>query len=236
VSSPSDNPLLHARGLEFSYARDQALRGVSIDIGAAESVAITGPSGSGKSTLLHCLCGLLVPQAGEIWVNGTALHTLNEAGRAALRRAMFGVVYQFNQLLPELTVAENTALPLLFGGARPSEARARARGWLERLEIDDCAERRPGELSGGQAQRAAIARAMAGDPRVLLADEPTGALDTAEAENVLRILRSAVISHGVTLVMVTHDPTVVGYTDRAVRLVDGMVAGTSAPTLEVRSR
>jgi putative ABC transport system ATP-binding protein len=225
MSMPSDNPLLHATDLVFSYGRDPALRGLSINIGAAESVAITGPSGSGKSTLLHLLCGLLVPSSGEVWVNDTALHTLDEARRAALRRAVFGVVYQFNQLLPELTVAENTALPLLFAGVRPAVARQRAQHWLDRLEVSDCADRRPGALSGGQLQRAAIARAMAGEPKVLLADEPTGALDTTEADSVLRILRSAVVSHGVTLVIVTHDPHVVAYTDRTVRMVDGTLAG-----------
>jgi putative ABC transport system ATP-binding protein len=225
VSTPSDNPVLHARDLNFSYGQTPALRGLSLAVGEGEVVAVTGPSGSGKSTLLHCLSGLLPPSSGEVWVNGIPLHTMRgEAERARLRRTTFGIVYQFNQLLPELSLLENAALPLLFDGARRHSALGRSRAWLERLDVGDCADRRPEEVSGGQLQRAAIARALAGDPDVLLADEPTGSLDTREADNVLRIMRSAVVSHGMTLIVVTHDRQVVGYADREVRIVDGRQA------------
>jgi putative ABC transport system ATP-binding protein len=194
----------------FSYGKTPALRGLSLDVGEGESVAVTGPSGSGKSTMLHCVAGLLRPDSGEMWVAGEPVHTLGEQRRARLRRRTFGLVYQFDQLLPELTVEENVALPLYFDGVRRDRAAERAARWLRRLELGDRADRQP--------------HALAGEPRVLLADEPTGALDTDEADHVLRILRSAVLSHGMTLLIVTHDPRVVAYTDRSVRIADGRVA------------
>jgi putative ABC transport system ATP-binding protein len=182
-----------------------------------------GPSGSGKSTLLHCLAGILVPDAGEVRLAGRRVDTLSEAERSALRRDRFGFVFQFGQLVPELTAEENVALPLLLRGVRRSAALAEARAWFGRLGLDGLQGRRSGELSGGQAQRVALARGLVGRPEVLFADEPTGSLDSLTGEQVMDLLVGAAAECGTTVVLVTHDARVAAYADREVVVRDGRV-------------
>jgi putative ABC transport system ATP-binding protein len=165
-----------------------------------------GPSGSGKSTLLHCLAGILVPDGGEVRCDGARLDTLGEEARTRLRGDTFGFVFQFGQLVPELTAPENVALPLLLGGARRAAALARARPWFPRLGLDGLEPRRSGELSGGQAQRVALARALVAGPKVLFADEPTGALDSLAGEQVMDLLVGTAREAGTTVILVTHEP------------------------------
>jgi putative ABC transport system ATP-binding protein len=199
------------------------LRGADLTIATGEIVAVMGPSGSGKSTLLHCLAGILVPDAGEIWVGDERIDTLDETRRSELRRRRFGFVFQFGQLVPELTAEENVALPLLLGGVRRDRALPQAREWLDRLGLDGLYARRSGELSGGQAQRVALARALAGGPQVLFADEPTGALDSITGEQVMDLLVDLARERGTTVVLVTHEARVAAYADREVIVRDGRV-------------
>ena len=182
-----------------------------------------GPSGSGKSTLLHCLAGILVPDSGEIHFDGRRVDTMRETERSALRRDRFGFVFQFGQLVPELTAEENVALPLLLGGVRRAAALADARAWFERLGLDGLEQRRSGELSGGQAQRVALARGLVARPEVLFADEPTGSLDSLTGEHVMDLLVAAAREQGTTVVLVTHEPRVAAYADREVIVRDGKV-------------
>jgi putative ABC transport system ATP-binding protein len=182
-----------------------------------------GPSGSGKSTLLHCLAGILAPKHGEIRFSGQRVDTLGENERSALRRDAFGFVFQFGQLVPELTAEENVALPLLLGGLRRNDALRRAREWFERLGIDGLERRRSGELSGGQAQRVALARGLVANPKVLFADEPTGSLDSLTGELVMEQLLTAARQEGTTVVLVTHEPRVAAYAGREVVVRDGLV-------------
>lgn len=217
--------LVQARSLRKSFAQTEALRGVSMEIGAGEVVALTGPSGSGKSTLLLCLAGILRPESGEIAYDGQRLDLLGEAERTRLRRREMGVVLQFGQLVPELTVVQNVVLPLLLERHDPASARRAALSWLERLDAADLADRAPAELSGGQAQRVAVARALVTGPRVVFADEPTGALDTVGGEHVLGQLIGAVRDTGAALAVATHDNRVAARADREVVLLDGAVQG-----------
>jgi putative ABC transport system ATP-binding protein len=224
--------LLEARLACLSFGQTPALRGATLAIAAGEILAVMGPSGSGKSTLLHCLAGILAPDEGEIWFDGRRIDTLRESERSALRRDCFGFVFQFGQLVPELTAEENVALPLLLGGAGRAAALAQARGWLARLELDDLGRRRSGELSGGQAQRVALARGLVGQPRVLFADEPTGSLDSLTGEHVMELLTATAREQGTTVVLVTHEPRVAAYADREVVVRDGLVNWASrAPSL-----
>jgi len=215
--------LVEARGVALSFGPTPALRGVDVAIAAGELLAVMGPSGSGKSTLLHCLAGILVPDAGEIHFAGGRIDNLGENRRSALRREHFGFVFQFGQLVPELTAEENVALPLLLSGVARAEAIVRARGWLDRLDLDGLGRRRSGELSGGQAQRVALARGFVADPQVLFADEPTGSLDSLAGENVMELLSAAARTHGTTVVLVTHDARVAAYADREIVVRDGKV-------------
>ena len=185
-----------------------------------------GPSGSGKSTLLHCLAGILVPDSGEIHVDGERLDTMSEKQRSSLRRDRFGFVFQFGQLVPELTAEENVALPLLLGGTRRQEALRVARTWFERLQLEGLERHRSGEMSGGQAQRVALARGMVAQPEVLFADEPTGSLDSLTGEHVMDLMTSVAREEGTTVVLVTHEARVAAYADREVILRDGVVAST----------
>ncbi|MEV4462449.1 ABC transporter ATP-binding protein [Micromonospora echinofusca] len=214
---------LQARGVVRSYGPTPALRGVTLDVAEGEIVAVTGPSGCGKSTLLHCLAGILRPDAGEVSWNGHRIDTWSEAARSRLRRTDFGVLLQFGQLVAELTAAENVALPLLLAGARRREARTAALSWMDRLGVAELADARPGEMSGGQQQRCAMARALVTEPRVLFADEPTGALDTLAGEQVLTQLVRLAREQKTTVVLVTHEPQIAAYADREVILRDGMV-------------
>ena len=215
--------VLQAGGVSLSFGATPALRGADLAVEAGEIVAVMGPSGSGKSTLLHCLAGILVPDAGEIHVEGRRIDTLDEAARSELRRDRFGFVFQFGQLVPELSAEENVALPLLLAGVRREPALRRAREWFGRLGLDDLGARRSGELSGGQAQRVALARALVAEPRVIFADEPTGSLDSLTGEQVMDLLVGTAREHGTTVVIVTHDARVAAYADRDVMVRDGRV-------------
>ena len=215
--------LLQAIGLARSYGRTPALRAVSLSLDAGEILAVTGPSGSGKSTLLHCLAGILRPDEGEVRLRGERIDNWSEARRSALRRNTFGVVFQFGQLVAELSAGENVALPLLLAGTGRRAAEAAARVWLDRLGVPEVAGARPGELSGGQQQRVALARALVTGPAILFADEPTGALDSLAGEQMLTELVRAAREHNTAVVLVTHEATVAGYADRELALRDGTV-------------
>ena len=218
--------LIQARGLRKSFGTTDALRGIDLDIQRGEVVAVMGPSGSGKSSLLHCLAGVLLPDSGTVSVGGTVITALSEARRSALRLKEFGFVFQFGQLLPDLTAVDNVTIPLLLGGMKRRQALTAARGWLDRLGLEVAADQLPGELSGGEAQRVAIARALVTQPSVLFADEPTGSLDSLAAENVLTAMLELVRKAGTTLVMITHDPRTAAYADREIIVRDGQLAAT----------
>ncbi|MGW6356736.1 ABC transporter ATP-binding protein [Streptomyces sp. NPDC055092] len=216
-------PILAARGLFKSYGKSEALRGTSVDLRAGEILAVTGASGSGKSTLLHCLAGIVRPDSGSVSYGGEQIDRLHEERLSELRRTDFGIVFQFGQLIPELTVLDNVALPLLLAGTKRAAAHARADEWLERFGVRGQAALRPGEMSGGQAQRAALARALVTGPRIVFADEPTGALDSLAGEQVMAALARTVRETGAAVVLITHDAQVAAYADREVQLHDGTV-------------
>jgi putative ABC transport system ATP-binding protein len=216
--------IIEARGVVKSFGQTLALRGVTVSAARGEILAVMGPSGSGKSTLLHCLAGILVPDEGEVWLAGSRLDCLGEADRSLLRRDRFGFVFQSGQLVPELTAEENVALPLLWSGARRGPALAQARQWLGRLGLDGLERRRSGELSGGQAQRVALARGMVAGPDIIFADEPTGSLDSVSGEGVMNLLTDAARQEGTTVILVTHEARVAAYADRRVIVRDGTVS------------
>jgi putative ABC transport system ATP-binding protein len=216
--------MVSARRVARSFGATVALRGVDVEVAAGEVLAIMGPSGSGKSTLLHCLAGILRPDDGEVWFDGERIDTLPERARTELRRRRFGFVFQFGQLVPELSAIENVALPLLLGGAARRDAVAAAHPWFDRLHLGDLELRRPGELSGGEAQRVALARAMVGHPDVVFTDEPTGSLDSLSGELVMDLLVDTTRSEGTTVVLVTHEPRVAAYADREIVVRDGQIA------------
>jgi putative ABC transport system ATP-binding protein len=225
-------PLLSAHNLVKSYGTTQALDGVSLAIGAGESVAIMGASGSGKTTLLHTLAGIITPDGGQVVFQGPAspveVSALSETERSRLRRESFGFVFQQGLLIPELTAVENVAVPLMLSGYPRREAEARAQHWLQALGLAGMEARRPGELSGGQAQRVAIARAQVTGATVVFADEPTGALDSHTSVDVLNALLGSTVSQGHTLVMVTHDEGVAARCSRVIRVRDGRIVSDSA--------
>src|ERR1700724_2503977 len=214
TADPGTAKIAEARNLEKSFGETPALRGASLGVRQGEIVAVMGPSGSGKSTLLHCLAGILVPDDGAVWYGGQGLDTMSDDQRSALRRDRFGFVFQSGQLVPELTAEENIALPLLLSGTRRGPAMTAARQWFGILALDGLAGRRSGELSGGQAQRVALARGLVAGPEVLFADEPTGALDSVFRELVMELLTAAVREQGTTVVLVTHDARAAAYADR----------------------
>jgi putative ABC transport system ATP-binding protein len=216
-------PALQLSGLEYTYRRNVALRGVSLAVAPGEVVAVTGASGCGKSTLLHCAAGILRPDSGTVQIAGQDLSTLAEQDRSALRRTSIGIVLQFGQLVPDLSLADNVALPLLLGGAKREAARAAAVQWLDRVGIADEADAVPAQLSGGQTQRAAIARALITDPSVVLADEPTGSVDSQAGQDLLKVLLQSTRDRGAALVMVTHDNLLAASADREIRLRDGKI-------------
>jgi putative ABC transport system ATP-binding protein len=219
--------VLEARDLVISFGETPALRGASVSVRRGEILAVMGPSGSGKSTLLHCLAGILLPESGEVIFDERRLDMLREQERSKLRRDRFGFVFQFGQLVPELTAEENVALPLLLGGIRREEALRSARTWFERLELDGLERHRAGEMSGGQAQRVALARGLVAHPEVLFADEPTGSLDSLTGELVMGLMTGAAREEGTTVVLVTHEPRVAAYADREVIVRDGRVTTTA---------
>ena len=226
----SSSAVLEVQGVHKSFGATPALRGIDLSVSRGEVLAVMGPSGSGKSTLLHCMAGVFTPDSGAItycpnassarWV---AINDLGEAKRSRLRLKDFGFVFQYGQLLPELTALDNVTLPLLTLGVRRKEALGRASESLKKIGISDVGGSRVGGLSGGQAQRVAVARALVTEPTILFADEPTGSLDSLSSEIVLTLMVELVQSSGTTLVMITHDPRVAAYADRDVVVRDGRI-------------
>jgi len=221
------NPLLTGNGLCKSFGPTPALRGVDIAVHAGEVLAAMGPSGSGKSTLLHCLAGILRPDAGEVRFDGRRIDHLGDRERSLLRRTAFGFVFQFGQLVPELPVLENIALPLLLAGRKRRTAIAAASEWLPRLGLDRVGDKLPGDLSGGQGQRVAIARALIGRPQLVFADEPTGSLDSVASDQVMDLLVDVAKAERAGVLIVTHEARVAAYADRRVIIRDGVAV---APT------
>jgi putative ABC transport system ATP-binding protein len=226
------------RGLRKTFGsgtgRVEALAGVDLDVAPGEFLAVTGPSGSGKSTLLHLIAGLDVPDAGTVWVGGTDLSGLDEDGRALLRREKIGVVFQAFNLLDVFTAEENVALPLALAGRPARAAVARAAAALERVGLAHRRTHRPAELSGGEQQRVAVARALVIEPLLLLADEPTGSLDSDSAARVIDLLRGLADERRRAIVLVTHDPVQAARADREMRMSDGRLAGGSHDAVGLR--
>ena len=213
--------LLEAHNVAKAYGATPALIDAEFAIDAGEVVAVMGPSGSGKSTLLHCIAGIVPPDSGTVHYDGRELSAMSDAERSALRRSAFGFVFQFGQLVPELSCRENVALPLRLDGVSRRVAEARADELLRSLEVADVASQRPGTVSGGEGQRVAVARALVTDPRVLFADEPTGALDSLNGERVMELLTGAARERGTAVVLVTHETRVAAYSDREIVVRDG---------------
>ncbi len=221
---------LAGRDLHLSFGATEVLRGVDVTLQPGEIVAVMGPSGSGKSTLLHVLAGLLRPASGTVELDGQRIDHLSDKERSALRLRRFGFVFQFGDLVPELTVEENVELPLRLTGVARGAARERAHATLDTLGILDVGRRRVSEVSGGQAQRAAVARALVHSPAVVLADEPTGSLDTVTGELVLESLVQAARAQGTAVLLVTHELAVASWASREIQLRDGRpVAQATAP-------
>ena len=234
-ASVSRGSLVEARGVYKSFGKTPALRGASVTARQGEILAIMGPSGSGKSTLLHCLAGIFTPDEGEVLFDGQVLNAMSEGDRTRLRRTAFGFVFQFGQLVPELTAADNVALPLLLNRTRRRVAYKTADTWLDRLGIGDKGGRRTGELSGGEAQRVAVARALAPAPKVIFADEPTGSLDSLTGEKVMDLTTGLAREQGATVVLVTHDARIAAYADRVAMVRDGLVSGIDRSTITASS-
>jgi putative ABC transport system ATP-binding protein len=217
-------PVLAGTSIRKSFGPTPALQGADVQVTAGEVLAIMGPSGSGKSTLLHCLAGILQPDSGEVWFDGQRIDALPEPARSRMRRDRFGFLFQFGQLVPELPVLENVMLPLLLAGHPIRATRTAASRLLDQLDLDGLQRRRPGELSGGQAQRVAVARALVAQPTVIFADEPTGSLDTLAGEMVMDLLVDRARDQGATVVLVTHDARVASFADRQVVVRDGLLS------------
>lgn len=228
-------PVLQGIDLTHSYGPTQVLNGVNIALSSGEVVALLGQSGSGKSTLLHLLGGLLRPTGGEVWLAGQRIDNLSERERSRARLRQIGFVFQFGDLVPELTVVENVDLPLRFAGTSPKLARTRALDLLDQLGVATEANRRLSEVSGGQAQRAAVARALVASPAVVLADEPTGALDSTTGERVLEALVGTAKEQDTAVLLVTHELRVASWADRDVLLRDGRVVGETPADLVAAS-
>ena len=239
-ADPPDKVIMRARGLEMSFGQTHALRGVDLDVAAGEVLAVTGPSGSGKSTLLHVMAGVLVPDAGRVDYHGADttqdIAALDEAARSRLRLKEFGFIFQFGQLLPDLSALDNVTIPLLLAGTPRRRALAQARETLGELGLSEHLDKRPTQLSGGQAQRAAVARALVTNPRLLFADEPTGSLDSLAAERTMEVLLGSVRSRGAGLVIITDDARVAAYADREVTVRDGRIGPEATHTVAGPSR
>jgi ABC-type lipoprotein export system ATPase subunit len=225
--APPDNDVLWARALHYTHDDGSpALSGVSLGVRQGEILAVGGPSGSGKTTLLRCLSGMVRVRHGEVWFNSAPMHTLGPIRRERLRRDRFGWIDPVPVLVPELNVWENTALPLMLRGSGRRRAKVAALEWLERLDVGDHARKRPHQLRQAERQRVCIARALAPVPTVLFADEPTAPLHRADRAHVLRTLTTAARSHGITVVLATHDAETAALADRTVALLDGRCVKT----------
>ncbi|MER6199381.1 ATP-binding cassette domain-containing protein [Streptomyces sp. NPDC001586] len=236
-NAPPDNDVLWARSLHYSHwgsprtksgGGSPALVGVSVGVRQGEILALTGPLGSGKTTLLRCLSGQLRPEQGEVWFNSVPVHTMGALARERLRRDRFGWIGPEPQLLPELKVWENAALPLLLAGTSHRAAKNAACEWLDRLDIGGFARKRPASLTRAECQRVALARALVNEPAVIFADEPTAPLHRAERALLLRALTTAARSHEVTVLLATHDEATAAVADRRLALLDGRLAGAAA--------
>ncbi len=219
--------LLEVENLTKVYGKGEtavtALSHVSLSVDAGEFVAVMGPSGCGKSTLLHLIGGLDRPTDGQVIIEGAPLTKLSDEDLTRLRRRRIGFIFQFFNLIPVLTATENAALPITLDGANPGQAKAKAREWLEKVGLGNRLDNRPDQLSGGQQQRVAVARALVADPKLILADEPTGNLDTRASEEVVTLLRQAADDWGRAVVMVTHDARIASYADRILFMRDGVI-------------
>lgn len=228
----TDEFLIQATGLTRQYkmgtATVEALAGIDLQVRAGEFIALMGPSGSGKSTILNIIGGLDRPTSGEIWVNGTELSKAGEKALVAHRRNRVAFIFQSFNLLPRLTALENVELPLVLAGVNPRERRERSISALQQVGLTERLNHKPTELSGGEQQRVAIARALVAKPVILLADEPTGNLDSARGAEIMGVLRNLNRNRGLTLLVVTHDPEVAGYADRTIRLRDGRILPSEA--------
>lgn len=220
--------MLTARNIVKSYGSLQVLRSVDLTVGRGEFLAIVGPSGAGKTTLLQIIGTLERPDSGEVTIDGTDVMRLSERRLAEFRNRNIGFVFQFHQLLPEFTLAENVALPAMIGGEKRSKALARAASLLGQLGLADRLDHRPAQLSGGERQRAAVARALINDPAVILADEPTGSLDSRNREELYRLFFDLRASTGKTFIIVTHDDSLAHHADRVVRMRDGIIESDTA--------
>ncbi|MFD7587729.1 ABC transporter ATP-binding protein [Kitasatospora sp. NPDC059811] len=234
ATATTNTPMVAVTDLRRSFGTGErtvhALRGVSFTVGRGELAALKGRSGSGKTTLLNLVGGLDAPTAGSIALDGTDLAELNEDGRLALRRERIGFVFQSFGLIPMLTAAENVGVPMRLRKVSAAEREERAHTLLALVGLADQANQRPGELSGGQQQRVAIARALANEPGLIIADEPTGQLDSETGRSIMQLLRAVVRSEGVTVVVATHDPTLMELADRVIELRDGrIVEGAAKP-------
>jgi putative ABC transport system ATP-binding protein len=236
VDVSHDLPLLVAEAVRKIYRTGAgevwALRDVSLVVGQGEFVAVMGPSGSGKTTLLNCLSGLDAIDGGRVLLAGRSIHDLGDAERTRERASSMGFVFQQFNLIPVLTAAENVEVPLLLAGIKPRQARRRAVETLERVGLGSRVSHHPSELSGGEQQRVTIARALAGRPRIVWADEPTGALDSESAGEVMELMNE-LHRDGLTLVLVTHDPTVGAQAERMIRMRDGSIVGDGVPAVLV---
>lgn len=215
--------------MQKRFGDTNALKGVDLDLEAAEMVAVMGPSGSGKSTLLHCLAGILRPDSGEVWLEGRRVDVLDEEQRTTLRRRHFGFVFQFGQLIAELPARENVALPLLLDGVARKDALERADDALGRLGVAEVGDRVCGDMSGGQNQRVALARALVVRPSIVFADEPTGSLDSTNGAIVMEQLVERTREDGAAILLVTHDPGIAAYADRVIEVRDGLARPVLVP-------
>lgn len=222
-NSSSQQPVLRAEKVYRTLGQTEVLKGVSLEIAPAEFVAITGPSGSGKTTLLYLLGALDTPSKGEIYLDNTAISSLKDPARDRLRQRTLGFVFQFHFLLPELSALENVAISAMLAGVARPEAESRARGLLEQVQMSHRLGHRPGELSGGEQQRVAIARALVNEPRLILADEPTGNLDSENTQRVFELLQSLNREKQLAVILVTHNDELARLSHREIHLRDGQI-------------
>lgn len=219
--------IISAKNIKKSYGQTPVLHNVSLNVASGEVLAIMGPSGSGKSTLLHSLAAIIGIDSGEIVFDGRDIAKLSDEKRSVLRRTEFGFVFQFSQLVPELSVIDNVALPLLLNGSSRAKAYSEAKVWLNAVGLTEKYDSTPGEISGGQSQRVAIARAMVVQPKILFADEPTGSLDSMNSEKVMELFIDTAKKNGTTVIMVTHEPSIAAYADREIVVRDGRILGAN---------